>query len=101
MPTMRANAERPGRLKLVGAAAPQARAETVAERVRKLQNEARALALGQVAEMHEQMRTLATLAEEIAEGGDAYPIGARELARRMAEDLAAKAQTLQAIVSKS
>lgn len=98
---MRANAERSGRLKLVGAPAPQARTESVAERVRKLQNEARALALGQVAELQDRMRSLVSLAEEIAEGGDAYPVGARELARRMSEDLAAKVQTLNAIVSKS
>jgi two-component sensor histidine kinase len=98
---MRANAERSGRLKLVGVSPRDAVTESVSERVRKLQNEARALALGQVAEMQDRMRTLAALADEIADGGDAYPVGARELARRMSEELAAKAQTLQAIVSKS
>lgn len=94
---MRANAER-SRLKLFGA--QPARAETVAERVRRLQNEARALAFGQIETMQDQMRALAVLADEVAEGGDVYPVGAREIARRMSEELVAKAQTLQAIVSK-
>lgn len=97
---MRVNADRPGRLKLVGPATP-GRNDSVAERVRKLQNEARALAMGQVTEMQDQMRTLAALAEEVADGGDAYPVGAREIARRMSEELGAKVQTLQAIVSKN
>ena len=30
------------------------------------------------------------MSEEIAEGGSAYPVGARELARRLAEDLDAR-----------
>lgn len=94
---MRANAEK-GRLKLVGAQAP--RVDTVAERVRRLKNEARALAVGQVEALRDQMQALAELADEIADGGDVYPVGAREVARRLAEDLVAKAQTIQVIVSK-
>lgn len=88
-----------GRLKLVGAQQP--RADTVAERVRRLQNEARALAMGQVESFRDQIQSLADLAEEIADGGDVYPVGAREVARRLAEDLVSKAQTLQVIVNKA
>ena len=40
------------------------------------------------------------MAREIAEGGEAYPVGARELAGRLASDLPAKAETLKAIVSR-
>lgn len=97
---MRVNAERPGRLKLVSPAIT-APTDSVAERVRKLQAEARALAVGQVTQMQDQMRALSALAEEVADGGDLYPVGARELARRMSEELAAKVQTLQAIISKT
>lgn len=118
---MRSNANRQSRLKLIAeseppveaaaalerppepiAAAPAApRAETVSERVRRLQAEARALAGGQIAALAEQMRSVAALAEEIAEGGDAYPVGAREIARRLTDEMAQKAQTLRVILDKA
>ena len=41
------------------------------------------------------------MAKEIAEGGDAYPVGARELAHRLAQDLPVKAETMKAIIAKS
>jgi hypothetical protein len=41
------------------------------------------------------------MAKEIADGGDAYPVGARELAGRLAADLPAKADTLKAIVGRT
>jgi hypothetical protein len=75
--------------------------ETASERIRRLQAEARTLARGQLLELETAMRELASLCEEIAEGGDAYPIGARELASRMAEELDARAGTLKAIVSRA
>ena len=43
----------------------------------------------------------AQTAREIAEGGDAYPVGAREIASRLAEDLPMKAETIKAIVSRA
>ena len=41
------------------------------------------------------------LAAEISEGGDAYPAGVRDLARRFVDDCAARVQTLEAITSRS
>ena len=41
------------------------------------------------------------MAKEIADGGDAYPVGAREIASRLHSDLPAKAETLKAIVGRS
>jgi hypothetical protein len=41
------------------------------------------------------------MAREIAEGGEAYPVGARELAGRLAADLPARAQTLKAVVNRT
>lgn len=75
--------------------------ETTAERVRRLQLEARALAVEQVEALETVLMKAAALAREIAEGGDAYPVGARELAGRLASDLPSKSETLKAIVSRA
>lgn len=79
------------------ASAPQ---ESIATRVRRLQAEAQALARQQILELQQSMRSLAALAEEVAGGGDAYPVGARELAHRVADDMHQKAQWLQALLAK-
>ena len=46
-------------------------------------------------------RLMAALAAEIAEGGDAYSPGVRDVARRLAEDLDSRVQTLEAIVART
>ncbi len=74
---------------------------TTADRVKRLQMEARALAVEQVEALEKLLMQAAAMAQEIAEGGDAYPVGARELAGRLASDLPAKAETLKAIVSRT
>jgi hypothetical protein len=80
--------------------APAPAPARAADRIRKLQAEAQALARGQIEDLNLSMVALARQAEEIAEGGEAYPVGARELARRLVEEVGARAQTLQAILSK-
>ena len=74
---------------------------TTADRVKRLQLEARALAVEQVEALEKLLMQASIMAQEIAGGGDAYPVGARELAGRLAADLPAKAQTLNAIVGRS
>ena len=74
--------------------------QSTADRVRRLQAEARALAIEQVEALERVLNEAAVMAEEIARGGDAYPIGAREIASRLAEDLPAKAGNIKAIVSR-
>ena len=74
--------------------------ETTSERVKRLQLEARSLAVEQVEALEVLLMQASQLAREIAEGGDAYPVGARELAGRMAADLPNKVETLKAIVSR-
>lgn len=74
---------------------------TTADRVKRLQMEARALAVEQVEALEKLLLKSAAMAREIAEGGDAYPVGARELAGRLASDLPSKAETLKAIASRS
>lgn len=71
--------------------------ETVAQRVRRLQDEARALAKDHVAEFTRAMADLGQLASEIAAGGEAYHPGVRDIARRLSEDLENRVQTLEAI----
>ena len=47
------------------------------------------------------MADLEGLAAEIAEGGDAYPPGVRDIARRLSEDLDSRIQTLEAITART
>jgi len=83
------------------AAAASPKSETVAQRVRRLQLEARQLAKDHIKALSAAMVEVETLAAEIAEGGDAYPPGVRDLARRLVEDVEARVQTLEAIVART
>jgi len=74
--------------------------ETTSERVRRLQMEARALALEQVEALEKVLFKAAAMAREIAEGGEAYPVGVREIASRLMSDLPQKAETIKTIVSR-
>ena len=78
-----------------------AKPETVAERVRRLQAEAKQLAKDHIRALSEAMMNVEQMAAEIAEGGDAYPPGVRDLARRLIEDVEARVQTLEAIVART
>ena len=75
--------------------------ETTTPRVRRLQREARLLAREQIEAMGRDLDALAARAREIADGGDAYAVGVREMASRMASDLPQKAQSLRAILERS
>jgi hypothetical protein len=82
-------------------AAPIAKSETVAQRVRRLQAEAKELAKDHIRALSEAMISAEQMAAEIAEGGDAYPPGVRDLARRFVEDIEARVQTLEAITART
>jgi enoyl-CoA hydratase/carnithine racemase len=75
----------------------QDRTPTLSERIKALQAEARGLAREHVGALQAILSEVERLAKEIAEGGEAYPAGVRDLARRLAEDTANKAQTIEAI----
>ncbi len=75
-------------------------AETVAQKVRRLQAEARQLAKDHVKAFTDAMTDLENLAAEIADGGEAYSPGIRDIARRLAEDLDSRAQTVEAIAAR-
>lgn len=75
--------------------------ESLAERVRRLQAEAKGLARQHVQALEAALAEVEAIASEIAEGGEAYPPGVRDLARRLAEDCDIRAQTLEAIVTRT
>jgi hypothetical protein len=75
--------------------------ETVAQRVRRLQDEARQLASDHIFAFTLAMEQVTRMAEEIAVGGDVYPAGVRDLARRFAEDCELRVQTVEAISGRS
>ena len=74
--------------------------ETTAQRVRRLQAEARELASSHIGALNAAMVQAMHIADEIAEGGDAYPAGVRDLARRFAEDVLSRVQSIQAIAAR-
>ena len=75
--------------------------ESGAQRVRRLQTEARILAREQVEILAADVNALAIRTAEIAQGGDAYPAGVRELASRIAADLPLKAQGLMTLMERA
>ena len=67
---------------------------------RRLQLEARALAVEQVETLEKLLLEASALSREIAEGGDAYPVGAREIASRLAADLPTRVETMKQIIGR-
>jgi hypothetical protein len=75
--------------------------ETVAEHVRRLQAEAKQLAKDHIHAFTAAISEVERMAAEIAQGGDAYPAGVRDLARRFVDDCDARVQTLEAITARA
>ncbi|EGF91246.1 hypothetical protein ABI_26610 [Asticcacaulis biprosthecium C19] len=75
--------------------------ESRTARVRRLQEEARALAREQISEFEVLIDATAKMALEIADGGEVYSIGAREICRRLSDELPRTLQTLQVISKKN
>ena len=75
--------------------------EPLTARIRRLQAEARAMAAEHVKLLEASIIDSAKLAEEIAEGGDAYPVGVREMARQMVADCESRLLGLQAIMHRT
>lgn len=74
--------------------------ETPAQRIRRLQVEAKILAREQIEGIKTAMRALALQAREVSAGGDAYPPGIRDMALRLAEDLETKASRMDAVMER-
>ncbi|QUD89627.1 hypothetical protein [Phenylobacterium montanum] len=81
-------------------AAPVAAPANLGERIRLLQAEARGLAREQIEALKARLAETSRMAEDIAAGGEAYPVGVRELAARLGQDSAAKALALEALMNR-
>ena len=75
--------------------------ETRAERVRRMQANAKALAREQIEAMASAMIEVAHMAEEVATGGDAYPVGVRELSSRLKSELEMQARSIEALLRRA
>lgn len=78
----------------------EAAPESISERVKRLQLEAQGLAREHVRTLEAALAEAAKIAAEVAAGGDAYPIGIRELADRLAPDLDGQRNTIEALVTR-
>ncbi|MFI4975007.1 MAG: hypothetical protein ACHP84_10755 [Caulobacterales bacterium] len=74
--------------------------ESAAQKIERLQAETRTLAREQLGALSALLAQVYRSAEEVCSGGDIYPAGARELARRLAEDAEKQAQALVAIIER-
>lgn len=72
-------------------------ADSPAARLSRLMVEAHQAAEEQVKALEDALLNVAYMSAEIAQGGDVYPVGVRELCRRTAEESVWKAQTLESI----
>lgn len=81
--------------------ADNAAAEPLTARIRRLQEEARSMAREHVAQLEAQIAELARLSAEVAEGGDAYPVGVREMARQMVADCESRLLGIQSIMHRT
>ena len=75
--------------------------EPISERVRRLQAEARAMAFEHIDELARALENVNRLALEIASGGEAYPVGVREMARRLVDETDGRGQAIQAIIART
>ena len=75
--------------------------ESTSQRVQRLQAEARLLAREEIERLDRDLRRLAQQARAIADGGEAYPTGIRELAGRISVDTAQRAEILRALLDRS
>jgi hypothetical protein len=75
--------------------------ETGLQRVLRMQHETHALAREQIELLTRDLGAMAQRAGEIAEGGDAFPVGIRELCSRLADELVLQAQTMKAILDRA
>ena len=71
--------------------------DSPAARLNRLMMEAHQAADEQVKALEDALLNVAYLSVEIAGGGDIYPVGVRDLCRRLSEESVWKAQTLEAI----
>ncbi len=70
-------------------------------RLGRLMREAQQAADEQVKVLEDALLAIAGLSVEIANGGEVYPVGVRDICRRLAEDSIWRVQTLESIQRQS
>ena len=75
--------------------------DSPAARAQRLYAEAQSAAFEQIKALEDSLSAVVGFATEIADGGDVYPAGIRDLCRRLGEDLSQRAQTLDAITQRA
>lgn len=88
-------------LKIVSEGLPDTGSAALHERIQQMRVETRLLVMEHVDRLRDSLLRTQQIAEQIADGGEIYPPGVRELAARVREDAAAKAQTLGAIMARA
>ncbi|MET0293875.1 MAG: hypothetical protein ABW042_02575 [Phenylobacterium sp.] len=73
----------------------------VADRIRRLQDEAKGLAKEHVLALQAALLEVERLAHDVADGGEAYPVGIREIARRLTEETEARVQAMEVILRRN
>jgi len=93
-----------GLLTVVADNAPQRETEGPDEplnaRIRRLQAEARGMAREHITQLDAALRESMRLAGEIADGGDAYPVGVREMARTMLAESESRLLSLESLLAR-
>jgi hypothetical protein len=74
--------------------------ETIAERARRRQFEAKMLAREHIGELRQAMAEALTLTAVLTEGGDVYPAGVRDASGRILAHLEAQIQTLDSLLER-
>ena len=72
-------------------------AVSLADRMERLRSDAEAVASEHIAALIAALNEATTLADQVANGGEAYNIGVREIARRMHKEMAPTVLSLRAI----
>lgn len=69
-------------------------------RARQLMEEARSAALDNLSDLAAALETARSFANSVADGGDLYGVGLRDLSRRLSEDLLDRGRSLQALADR-
>ena len=76
-------------------------ANTPGARAEQLRAELRLIAQEQIADLQAALGEVLATARAIADGGEAYPHGAREICRNLASDVLAQSQTLTIVTARN
>lgn len=74
--------------------------ETIAEKMRRLRDEAAGHARVHAQDLIRAIEVVETLAEEIAGGGEAYPVGIRQAAKHLGPQLAGTRLNVTALLGR-